>query len=114
MTKSTPPEARKVRVEVGSRPGTAVGLFGAPTAAGVRVVDEKPGQITWVDRAKGYLHTVFATVSAVAVLVIEVAPDLNALPGLPPDVRHWVTVAVVIANAVATRKVSNQDWRAVP
>lgn len=104
------PVTRK-RVEVARAPHpraatTAVG----GSLPGVAVLDEKDGALTWQDRVKAYYHTIFAALSAVAIIVVEVAPDLNALPGISETWRHWVTLAVVVANVIVTRAKSNQVW----
>lgn len=99
----------KQRLTVAPPQGQIATLTGAPASA-VTVVDVKPGSVTWLDRAKAYYHTAFAVLAGLAVLIVEIGPDLNALPGLPPTWRHAITVAVVIANMIATRVKANEQW----
>src|ERR1700742_2472078 len=101
------PAATKQRVEIAPQPkGLALAAPGTPVT-GVAVVKTATGDVTVLDRAKAYYHTIFAAVSAVAVLVVEVGPDLGAIPGISDPWRHWITVAVVVANAILTGAKSN-------
>lgn len=103
---------KKQRVEVSTTPKVAT-LLGAPDD--VEVVDTKTGPVTLWDRLKAYYHTIFAVVTGLLVIVVEVAPALDpAMAFLPEDWRHKITFAVVLANAVVTKLKSNEVWREAP
>lgn len=110
----------KQRLEVRTTPAPAApGLLGA-APAGTAVIDTKPGDITWVDRAKAYWHTIIASIGGLALVVLEVAPDissgLDAFPHSPTwdSARHWLSLAVVIATVVVTKVKPNEVWAPAP
>lgn len=108
--------ATKQRIELRPQGSPISSLVGDPTAtAGVgEVIAVKAGSVTWLDRAKAYYHTAFAVVTGLAVLIVEIGPDLNAIPGLPDTWRHAITAAIVVANMIATRVKHNEVWANAP
>ena len=108
----------KQRVEAVPPQARLANGLGFPTLVGASaddgVVEVKPGEVTWFDRAKGYYHTLFAVLSGITLLVVEFGPDLGALPGLPDKWRHGIAIAVVFANMIATRLKSNEQWFPAP
>jgi hypothetical protein len=104
--------AMKQRLEVQPAPVGAPGLVGAPT--GVHVVETAPGPVTPWDRVKAYYHTVFALLSAIAVIVVEFGPGLVKETWIPEGDRHWITLAIVLANLIVTRVKSNEVWAPAP
>lgn len=105
----------KQRVEI-AQPSRIAPLAGTPDKTpDVEVIDRKPGEVTWIDQAKKYYHALFAAVSAVLVLLVDVAPELTPLTDqLPEKWRHGITAAVVIGNAILIRFKSNQVWTPAP
>jgi hypothetical protein len=109
--------ARKQRVEAVPpqvKASSLLTLTDAPLEQQPGVIEVKPGTVTAVDRVKGYYHTVFAVLSGLALCIVELGPDVGALPGLSPDWRHGIAVAVIVANIVATKVKSNEQWFPAP
>lgn len=68
------------------------------------VVAEKDGSVGWLDRLKGYYHTLIAVVSALLMFVNEVSDVV------PQEYQHVVTVAIGIISATVTFLKHNETW----
>jgi hypothetical protein len=75
-----------------------------PTAV---VLEQKPGPVTWLDKAKGYYKGLIATIGAVLVFLNELTPLTSFLP---EDAQHWVSVGVAVLTALFTTLKSNEVW----
>lgn len=87
---------------------TAVQTFtGSGGTANVKVVGEKSGDVTWLDRAKGYYHTLITLVGAVLVLLNQATPVFSFLP---ENWHGYVSVAIVFLTAAANFLKQNEQW----
>lgn len=97
--------ATKRRLEV--QDNHHIHTFVAGVAPTVKVVDEKPGPVTWLDKAKGYYKELIVLVGAILVFLNEVTPVLNFLP---EQDKRYVTVAIGFIAAVSTFLKRNEKW----
>jgi hypothetical protein len=94
------------RVEVASRSKAQVHTL-VGNHAGVKVVDSKPGPVSWLDKLKSYYHTAITLLGALLIFVNEVTPALDWLPG---NDKQAVTVAIGFLTALANFLKSNEQW----
>lgn len=73
----------------------------------VNVVDETSGPVTFLDKLKGYYHTLIVVIGSVLVILNEVTPVLNFLPD---NGKQWVTGAIAVLTIAATALKSNEHW----
>lgn len=95
--------AKRVELAKSKRPDVNTLLSASP----VRVVDSKPGPVSWLDRLKGYYHGLIAAAASLLVVLNEVSPVLNFLPG---NLKHYFDVLVVVVGAALTFLKSNEVW----
>lgn len=92
----------KKRVEVVAPTAHVATFTGAGAAAAVKVVDEKPGPLSLLDKLKAYYKFLLAAVGAIVVIVNELTPVLGH--------AHWFTVAASLVTAVSVALKSNEHW----
>lgn len=76
-------------------------------AAKAVVVKEKAGQVTFLDKLKGYYHTVILITGALLVFLNEATPLTDALP---ETARHYVTVVIGAITLLVNALKSNEIW----
>lgn len=93
----------KQRVALIKTPPHVVGLYHNPSVE-KRVVEVRPGEVNWVDKAKGYYKGLIALVG---VLLIA----FNQLSGTLPDpIDRWVTVLIGIFTTLGVILRANEVW----
>lgn len=96
----------KRRIEV--RQNATIHTFaGVTPAAPVKVIAQKAGPVTWLDKAKAYYHALIVLVGSLLVTLNEVTPLLNFLPD---NGKQWVTGAIAVLTVAATALKSNEHW----
>lgn len=99
---------RRLEIKPNSDVHEASTRLGEPAVAGVvKVVDQEAGAVGFLDKAKGYYHTIITVIGAVLVLLNEVTPVTNFLP---PTQRGWISVGIVFLTALANFLKSNEQW----
>lgn len=73
----------------------------------VKVVNAKTGPVGFLDKAKGYYKGLIAAVGAILVIVNELTPLLNFLPGQD---KQYVTLVIGVLTTAATFLKSNEHW----
>lgn len=71
------------------------------------VLQAVPGPVTVLDKAKGYYKGIIAALGSLVIIINEVTPLFNFLPGQD---KHYVTVAVAVVTGVLTFLKSNEHW----
>lgn len=92
---------RRVEINANSQIRSLVG--GTP----VVVVDEKPGPVTALDKAKAYYKGLIVLVGSFLVMANESAPLLESLPY---NGKQWVSGAIAAATVVLTFLKANETW----
>lgn len=92
--------ATKKRVEISPHP-SPVGFAGLQPA-GAMVVDEKPGTVTTIDRAKQYYKAAITLCGGLLVVLSQVV--------VPEPADGWVATAIVTLTAVLTYLKANEIW----
>lgn len=77
----------------------------APTP--VKVVSAKTGPVGILDKAKGYYKGLIAAVGSILVIVNELTPLLNFLPGQD---KQYVTLVIGFLTTVAVFLKDNEHW----
>lgn len=78
-----------------------------PIPPKVKVLTTASGTLTWLDKAKGYYKGLIALVGAVLVILNQLTPVFDFLPG---QLKQYFTVAVSVLTAVSAFLVANQHW----
>jgi hypothetical protein len=76
-------------------------------SAEVVVTAEKPGEVNFVDKLKGYYHTVITVTGAILLLLNQVTPITDALGG---EVQKWISAAIIFVTALLNFLKSNEQW----
>lgn len=76
-------------------------------AVKVKVTKRTDGPVTLLQKLQGYYKAGIAFVAAVLVILNEVTPITDFLPG---TVKHYFDVIVAIVTAISTLLVKNQQW----
>jgi hypothetical protein len=71
------------------------------------IVETAPGPVTFIDKAKGYYHTLITLIGTVLVMVNELTPVTDHFS---PTIRHGITVFVLAATVVVNALKSNEQW----
>lgn len=71
------------------------------------VVDVKPGPLTFVDKLKGYYHTIIIIVAGLLAFLTEISPLGQALP---EPYRSILAGAIIAVGALLTFLKSNEVW----
>lgn len=95
--------ATKKRVAIAPGRAKLVGTVGfVGTPAGVQVLKEKPGTVTWLDKAKGYYKEAIAVVGTLVVLLNQLTPLFGG--------NRYFTAAAVVVTAVGVLLKNNEQW----
>lgn len=101
----------KQRVKIATQPKVSVRDPGAAAftavPAGVQVVSEKVGALTFLDKAKGYYKGLITAAGAILVIANEVTPILNFLPGQD---KQYITAAIAFVTTVSVFLKDNEHW----
>lgn len=105
------PQTKK-RVQV-AKPGDGLAVAGFMGAANsgadsLKVVDEQPGTVGWLDKAKGYYHTLISGIGALLMAINELTPAAEAL--LPAESKHYITLTIGALTTVANFLKHNEQW----
>lgn len=96
------------RIEIVRNPQSTYALAGGiEKAKHTKTLEVKEGQVTWVDKLKGYYHSLITLVGAILVFLNQITPMAGFLP---VEYRHWVDLAIIIATFVANVLKSNEYW----
>lgn len=99
----TTPVKQKIEIQqVGPITAETTGV-----AAKAVVVDEKPGEVNFFDKLKGYYHTMITVIGAILVLLNEVTPITDSLP---QSWQHTITLIIVGTTALLNALKSNEQW----
>lgn len=90
----------KVRVE--AVPNSVPGV-----PADLKVIKEKPGTVTFLDRAKAYYHTIITVIAALVIFLNEITPISRALN---EQQQHYFSVTVIFLTALLNFLKSNELW----
>ena len=78
-----------------------------PEVPPVRVVDERAGAVTFLDKLKGYYKALITVVGAVLLGLNELTPVFDFLP---PTAHHWLSVAISVGTVILTTLKANEHW----
>lgn len=73
----------------------------------VKVVDEKVGAVTFLDKAKGYYKGLIALVGSLLIVLNQVSPLLNFIPG---NGKEYVSYAIGLLTVAGAFLKENQHW----
>lgn len=73
----------------------------------VKLGDPISGSVTFLDKAKGYYKGLIAALTALLVIVNEVTPVLNFLPGQD---KQYVTAAIAVVGVALTFLKDNEHF----
>jgi nicotinamide riboside transporter PnuC len=76
-------------------------------AVKVKVTKETEGPVTWAQKAKGYYKGIIALITGLLVVLNELTPVMNSLPG--QDKQYLATVIVIVGTSLTILK-SNEHW----
>lgn len=93
--------ATKRRVAVRTNPLAHNFLTAAP---GVTVIEEKPGNVTRIDKAKGYYKGLIALVGSLLIAANQAAPLL------PADAKGFVSGAIGFLTIAGVVLKANETW----
>lgn len=68
------------------------------------------GPVSFMDKLKGYYHTIFTVLAALVVLLNELSSALGWIPDYGPKLAGYISVAVVLLTAVVNGMKSNESW----
>ena len=92
----------KRRVAITADKTLGANFAGMP--AGVAVLAEKPGQLTLLDKAKGYYHALIAALSTILIFCNEL------MPAIPDANKPELNVVIATIGAIITAIKSNETW----
>jgi hypothetical protein len=78
-----------------------------PEVPPVKVVDERPGAVTFLDKLKGYYKALITVVGAALLGLNELTPVTDFLPATS---QHWLSVALSVLTAILTFLKANEHW----
>jgi hypothetical protein len=78
-----------------------------PEVPPVKVVDERTGAVTFLDKLKGYYKALITVLGAVLLALNELTPATNFLP---TTAHHWLSVALSVLTAILTFLKANEHW----
>lgn len=78
-----------------------------PAAPKVQVLKTVSGPLTWLDSLKGYYKGLITLVGGLLVILNELTPVFDFLPG---SAKQYFTVAVAALTTLSAFLVSNQHW----
>ena len=70
--------------------------------ATVKVLETKPGELTWLDKLKSYYHTLIVAVGSLLAILSAVS--------VPGEAGKWVAVAVLVLTTAKTALTANEVW----
>lgn len=76
-------------------------------AAPVKIVSEKVGVVSFLDKAKGYYKGLITALGAILVIVNELTPLFDFLPGQD---KQYITAGIAFLTTVAVFLKNNEHW----
>ncbi len=93
----------KQRVALIKTPPHVVGLY-HNSSVEKRVVEVRPGEVNWVDKAKGYYKGLIALVGVLLIAFTQLSGTL------PDPIDRWVTVLIGIFTTLGVILRANEVW----